>query len=1463
MSAMTNITPIVTTITKAAKKEKTPKEVDAALKVNILDFCEEHYEDILSVIMDKIHRDKRKEVHARLDFGESPKKIQRVREGSQNSSAGTLPARYRNPSERPKMRDRLRYNDENMFDRLGHRKQSAFDRLSNTYSSSTTKSKPEKANSRDRSHSRGRPRRRDSSLSRDRPRSKDRLCDIKGSYEEGKANPCYLACRRAAPAIEDTRSQIQKDASLQVKKTWQCPGHVKRWIHSRLEFPPLPSYEEKRPPLLKRKVTHRGNHKTSPIGMFQSEDLTFDVSQGMYGGLTGLLLTRTPKVILAAEARKFKPPPPLITLVEKRNNNKFCDFHNDKGHNTNECVQLKKQIEELVRAGKLSHLIKEIKQGIDQPNVGNREVSAKDKSTAIYMVQPWHKMTRQKVTPSFARVREITFTSRGTEGPLVIEAEIGRHMIHYMYLNGGSSTEEVAIGGTISAKGRTKLCLLLKENLDIFAWQPSNMTRKINMKLNLKKCTFGAVEGIFLGYMNSPKGIKLYPDKTEAVLRLLSLRTIKEKCIKKSRFHCTPEAEQAFKQLKQHLSELPMLVAPKLKEKPIVYLSASREAISAVLMTQRDTVQMLVYFIKHTLHAPELNHTPMEKLVLALIFTAKSLRRYFQAHPTAVITYQPIKQIMSRPDVAGWIIIYRWISCWLILTSLEGTKFTYALRFQFTASNKEAEYEALIAGLLIAKQMGVHNVYVSVDSNLVANQVLGTYVAKKENMIKYLAMAKSLNKVATVVEEDGPTWMTPIMEYLKDGTLPDNRNEASKLRIKARQYELLEGVLYRRMHAGPRSMVAKAIRLGYYWPTMHQEARDMIRKWSIPYRYSKAVIGVKLLGRAVSRDADFISGLVMRRAVNAVDLMGLLSQLHDPQSELLLLRSCMGIAKLFFRLRTCHPVHMEEADLFFDKGLLGSIENMIVCGEPFFGDLQWRLASLPIRFTGLGLYSAKVASSYTFVASRGQSWVLIDQILRDSGICGFEEVSNREGSITERNTEGNKPSKAGVEKNGRLVIPPLGESLSTFYKEGRYPKLSQTVTYLCTMGPRIVIKSTSEEDMLIDIQETFQRFRSINMKLKPKKFSFGVKEGPFLGHLITKKGTRANPLKALTKLKRLGRVAKWAIKLGEHDIVFRARADSNKKRPKYFLIEAPPVDNRKEVGRRTDTKLEEMKSSCYWKLYTDGESSFNGLGIGLMLIDPEVLQPEDSKEFKKIIIKAPHYKLIRDSLYKKSFYTPWLRCIALPKTDGVIKEIHKEIDAIAAGNAWPFSYWGVSILGPIPMALKGLKFLGISIEHSTKWIEAKPLTTVNARHVERFVWEYMVLWIHITLLRNNQKETPFSLTYGFEAIILTVKSNVAKDERERTKELTKRKESKEVASIEEAYYQNELHMYHSKRSNHSTYKVGDFVLLLQNNTKNPQEWQCPHMIREFHKGELYKIIDASDHSLIQTAKGTNLHKFYM
>ncbi|GJZ32532.1 reverse transcriptase domain-containing protein [Tanacetum coccineum] len=74
------------------------------------------------------------------------------------------------------------------------------------------------------------------------------------------------------------------------------------------------------------------------------------------------LLSKYPKEILALEKGKFKAPPPMTTPVEKRNNNKFCEFHGEVGHNTDECMHLKRQMEELLMNGKLLHVIRELNQ---------------------------------------------------------------------------------------------------------------------------------------------------------------------------------------------------------------------------------------------------------------------------------------------------------------------------------------------------------------------------------------------------------------------------------------------------------------------------------------------------------------------------------------------------------------------------------------------------------------------------------------------------------------------------------------------------------------------------------------------------------------------------------------------------------------------------------------------------------------------------------------------------------------------------------------------------------------------------------------------------------------------------------------------------------------------------------------------------------------------------------------------
>ncbi|GJY50177.1 reverse transcriptase domain-containing protein [Tanacetum coccineum] len=340
-------------------------------------------------------------------------------------------------------------------------------------------------------------------------------------------------------------------------------------------------------------------------------------------------------------------------------------------------------------------------------------------------------------------------------------------------------------------------------------------------------------EGMFLGYKVNAEGLKVCPDKADAVLSLPSPECLKDvqklnrklaslnrflsksakkslpffktlkKCIKKSDFQWTQEAEVAFKQMKKLIAELPMLTAPKEKEELIMYLTVAKEAISAVLMTERGGKQLPVYFVSRALRGPKINYTPMEKLVLALLSASRRLKRYFQAHTIVIITNQPIKQLLSKSKINGrmlkckfklegyeiqyrprtsikgqilanfiieppdkesqnelmaepeelpdpWTLFTDGSSCidgsgaGLILTNPEGVEFTYVMRFRFEATNNEAEYEALIVGLWITEQMDVKNLQANVDSRLVANQVNGSYVAKESGMVQYLEKVKTL-----------------------------------------------------------------------------------------------------------------------------------------------------------------------------------------------------------------------------------------------------------------------------------------------------------------------------------------------------------------------------------------------------------------------------------------------------------------------------------------------------------------------------------------------------------------------------------------------------------------------------------------------------------------------------------------------------------------------------------------------
>ena len=82
----------------------------------------------------------------------------------------------------------------------------------------------------------------------------------------------------------------------------------------------------------------------------------------------------------------------------------------------------------------------------------------------------------------------------------------------------------------------------------------------------------------------------------------------------------------------------------------------------------------------------------------------------------------------------------------IVLTSPTGHTASRAVRCNFKASNNESEYEALIAGLTLAHQMGLEIVQVLGDSQQIINQLQGEYQGKYYNMIQYLGVAQQLIK---------------------------------------------------------------------------------------------------------------------------------------------------------------------------------------------------------------------------------------------------------------------------------------------------------------------------------------------------------------------------------------------------------------------------------------------------------------------------------------------------------------------------------------------------------------------------------------------------------------------------------------------------------------------------------------------------------------------------------------------
>jgi hypothetical protein len=127
--------------------------------------------------------------------------------------------------------------------------------------------------------------------------------------------------------------------------------------------------------------------------------------------------------------------------------------------------------------------------------------------------------------------------------------------------------------------------------------------------------------------------------------------------------------------LKQHLTSLPILVAPEPGEPLYLYIVAAAEAVSMVLVAERatpggqgpeslepvsgaQTVQKLVYYVSEVLHEAKARYLETHKLLYVVLVASRKLRHYFQAHRVVVVTSFPLRAILhnsnATSNIAKW-----------------------------------------------------------------------------------------------------------------------------------------------------------------------------------------------------------------------------------------------------------------------------------------------------------------------------------------------------------------------------------------------------------------------------------------------------------------------------------------------------------------------------------------------------------------------------------------------------------------------------------------------------------------------------------------------------------------------------------------------------------------------------------------------------------------------------------------
>ncbi|CAL2247926.1 unnamed protein product [Prunus armeniaca] len=354
--------------------------------------------------------------------------------------------------------------------------------------------------------------------------------------------------------------------------------------------------------------------------------------------------------------------------------------------------------------------------------------------------------------------------------------------------------------------------------------------RTHGVKMNPKKCAFGVTAENFLGFLVRQRGIEVDKNKATTIMAAPLPRTKKE-------LQSFLEHQAALDDIKKYLSQPP--VPPK-RGKPLrLYISTSEGSIGCLLAQNNESErEQAVHYLSRTLNMAELNYSPIEKLCLALYFAATKLRHYMLpsvVHIKYMLTWPIIRgrigkwmmalseftfQYVAQKSIKGqaladflahhpaqgqeeeleveigmarmeknyWTMYFDGSStearsgAEVVIESPQGQRWQFALQIDFKCTNNQAEYEALIIGLEILKEMKATRVLVYGDSQLVINQLTGEYQCTSENLTMYyvtaLNTANEFSRISFVHVPDAENHEANEMAQVASGVnIPDSDHD--------------------------------------------------------------------------------------------------------------------------------------------------------------------------------------------------------------------------------------------------------------------------------------------------------------------------------------------------------------------------------------------------------------------------------------------------------------------------------------------------------------------------------------------------------------------------------------------------------------------------------------------------------------------------------------------------------------